>query len=586
MRTLILLSLGSVLSCGGDKPNSGDRDGEDDGLECGEGTHAEDGECVPDGTSDADTDTDTDTDADADTDTDADADTDTGTPPGLVDDDGDGYSEMDGDCDDTDPAVSPSATDVVGDGIDQNCDGVDGTDADGDGYASEASGGDDCDDTDASISPDAGILDLTDGVDQNCDGYDGLAATYKAAEISLDGDGPIFNVGDVDGDGSDDLGVLQDRALYVFFGSSIVGSVELAGTDADIVIDFSGRDADAEEYSVSGGDFDGDGLSEIAIGLPNFEGPETLCCQGLVEVMRGSDIASGGYFDVIDHSWMSIYGHEDTGGWGSNAGKYVDLSNDVDLDGYLDLIIGAPANYFGGVYLFRGGSWVRGAKTLGRERAMSGDYSGAIVGQFWASHTWASIGIAPSAAAFVDRGDYKILAGCTSSGTWFNPTGFFTQALFSGARSAQYSVPGASYESYGGSYAYDYINGSQYALVIGDITGDDAEEIAIAGVVFESAGLTGGGHELDGYQYVLSSPSWHAHYGNPPADFNGDGIDDVVLTTPAILLGSTALPREPTADIEIEEWGGGYAAVGDFDGDGVTDLALGGSSIYFPGLAP
>ena len=42
--------------------------------------------------------------------------------------------------------MSPSATDIVGDKIDQECDGVDGTDTDGDGFASLASGGDDCDD--------------------------------------------------------------------------------------------------------------------------------------------------------------------------------------------------------------------------------------------------------------------------------------------------------------------------------------------------------------------------------------------------------------------------------------------------------
>ena len=59
----------------------------------------------------------------------------------TVDDDGDGYSEADGDCDDSNAAINPGATDVVGDDTDQNCDDVDGTDGDGDGYASEASGG-------------------------------------------------------------------------------------------------------------------------------------------------------------------------------------------------------------------------------------------------------------------------------------------------------------------------------------------------------------------------------------------------------------------------------------------------------------
>lgn len=37
------------------------------------------------------------------------------------DDDGDGYSELGGDCDDADPARNPGEVEVVGDGIDQDC---------------------------------------------------------------------------------------------------------------------------------------------------------------------------------------------------------------------------------------------------------------------------------------------------------------------------------------------------------------------------------------------------------------------------------------------------------------------------------
>jgi hypothetical protein len=89
----------------------------------------------------------------------------------TVDDDNDSYSEAQGDCNDANPAINPAATDLVGDGFDQNCDGVDGFDGDGDGFASEITGGDDCDDTDASTYP--GATDIpNDLIDQDCHGGD------------------------------------------------------------------------------------------------------------------------------------------------------------------------------------------------------------------------------------------------------------------------------------------------------------------------------------------------------------------------------------------------------------------------------
>ena len=93
-------------------------------------------------------------------------------PSDSVDDDGDGYTEDQGDCDDDDATVHPNASEICGDGVDRDCsgdpdDGVD--DADADGFVSAScTQGDDCDDGDASINPDA--IDDCDGLDDDCDG--------------------------------------------------------------------------------------------------------------------------------------------------------------------------------------------------------------------------------------------------------------------------------------------------------------------------------------------------------------------------------------------------------------------------------
>jgi hypothetical protein len=46
------------------------------------------------------------------------------TDPLDVDDDGDGFSENQGDCDDDDPALAPDVAEICDNGIDEDCDGV------------------------------------------------------------------------------------------------------------------------------------------------------------------------------------------------------------------------------------------------------------------------------------------------------------------------------------------------------------------------------------------------------------------------------------------------------------------------------
>ena len=90
-----------------------------------------------------------------------------------------GYLADDTDCDDTDGGISPGATEIWYDDVDQNCDGASDFDQDGDGFDSQDFEGEDCDDEDEGIHPDAEET-YYDGIDQNCD---------EASDYDYDGDG-------------------------------------------------------------------------------------------------------------------------------------------------------------------------------------------------------------------------------------------------------------------------------------------------------------------------------------------------------------------------------------------------------------
>lgn len=123
-------------------------------------------------------------------------DTDGDGSPDTVDDDNDGWTEAEGDCRDDQPAINPEATDLVGDGIDQNCDDTDGFDGDGDGHADLASGGDDCDDTDPYTFP--GAIEIW---------YDGKA---QGCEVGPDEE---WDDSDQDGDGHGTTGLGGDDCV-------------------------------------------------------------------------------------------------------------------------------------------------------------------------------------------------------------------------------------------------------------------------------------------------------------------------------------------------------------------------------------
>ena len=103
----------------------------------------------------------------------------------TIDNDNDGFSENQGDCNDDNPEIYPNAEEIQ-DGVDNDCDGQTdesndlNTDDDGDGYTEDEG---DCNDSDASIYP--GAIDLCDGIDSNCDGQDSIEAPPSIENLSI-----------------------------------------------------------------------------------------------------------------------------------------------------------------------------------------------------------------------------------------------------------------------------------------------------------------------------------------------------------------------------------------------------------------
>ncbi len=233
------------------------------------------------------------------------------------DEDRDFYTEGDGDCNDRNPSINPEATDVAGDFIDQNCDGVDGVDMDLDGFASVASGGSDCDDFNPVINYNYGLLDLHDFVDSNCDGLDGLAEDYKALEFDfIPG---AMKTGDFDGDGLDDLIIQSSGIHYLFYGSSLsTMSSYLSFEDANAIFHL---DNGSNPLVVN--DLDEDGYDDL-IGHDS----------GSVYVFKGTTISS-------NTNLIPDYNHDAK--FYTSEGGAVSLSrvqNDLNSDGSKELLVG------------------------------------------------------------------------------------------------------------------------------------------------------------------------------------------------------------------------------------------------------